>query len=109
MEAVRSLVLDDLAATCGPVLTEVIRGARHQREEKELTDQLSPLVYFPLHQEDFLEAAALGVTMRQKGYRLKTLDLLIARVSIREKIPLLHDDSDFEFIARHSSLKTLRL
>jgi len=108
-EIVQRLVIDDLAVTCGPVLTEIVRGARNKKEEKSLRDKLSPLIFYSLQKEDFEESASLGVSLGQRGYTVNTLDLLIARVCLREKIPVLHDDSDFEFIARHSSLKTLRL
>lgn len=108
MEIVQRLVLDELALTCGPVLTEVIRGATSKREEKYLREKLSPLECFYPDQGDFLEAASLGVSLGRKGYAVNTLDLLIAQVCLREKVPVLHDDSDYEFIARHSSLKTLR-
>ena len=108
-EIVQRLVIDDFAVTCGPVLTEVVRGARSKKEEKSLREKLSPLICYPLQKEDFEGAASLGVSLKQKGYVVNTLDLLIAYVCLREEIPVLHNDSDFEFIARHSSLKTLRL
>ncbi|HSA58764.1 MAG TPA: PIN domain-containing protein [bacterium] len=108
-EVVKRLIWDDIAATCGPVLTEVVRGARDKKEEKTLRNKLLPLICYSLQEEDFWEAASLGVSLGRKGYTVNTLDLLIAHVCLRERIPILHDDSDFEFIARHASLKTLRL
>ena len=107
-EAVAKLLSGDLALICGPVLTEVLRGARNEKEMKVLKGYFELLEYFPLEKTDHLQAAELGFDLARKGVVVKTMDLLIAHLAIREKTLLLHDDEDFEMIARHSFLKTVR-
>lgn len=59
---------------------------------------------------DFEEAAQIYRTCRSAGHTLRNqLDCLIAVPVIRHGASLLHNDSDFETIARHTSLKLERL
>lgn len=105
---VASVLKEDRGVTCGPVLTEVMRGARNDKERASLKDYFSVLDYRDLLQEDFLDAADLGFSLRRKGLTVKTMDLLIARVAMKHRLILVHDDGDFEFIARHAPLEALR-
>ncbi len=55
---------------------------------------------------DFEEAAQIYRTCRSAGHTLRNqLDCLIAVPVIRHGASLLHNDSDFEMIARHTGLK----
>jgi hypothetical protein len=59
---------------------------------------------------DFEEAAQIYRTCRSAGHTLRNqLDCLIAVPVIRHGASLLHNDGDFETIARHSALKLERL
>lgn len=95
---------EDRAVTCGLVITEIMQGARHEKEKKTLWEHFSLLRCLELTREDYREAASMGSDLRRKGVIIKTVDLLIAHLAIREKLSLLHDDSDFKLIARHFSL-----
>jgi predicted nucleic acid-binding protein len=50
----------------------------------------------------FRKLRALGLTIRSSN------DVVIAALAIEHKLSLLHNDRDFEAIARHTTLKTLR-
>ena len=51
-------------------------------------------------------AAAIYRACRRAGYVVATqLDCVIAAVAMRTELPLLHADSDFDAIARHTSLE----
>jgi hypothetical protein len=108
MEIVGRFIRENIAAVCGPVVTEVLRGARSQQEERLLRERFELLHFCALDREDFFEAATLALTLRRKGLTVKVIDLLIARVCLRDGLRVLHDDSDFEAIARHTNLKTLQ-
>lgn len=108
MHIVPLFVLENTAAVCGPVVTEVLRGARNPREERLLKEQFEPLPFYPLEREDYFETASLACFLKRKGLTINVIDLLIARVCLREGFRLLHDDSDFEGIARYTNLKTLQ-
>jgi predicted nucleic acid-binding protein len=59
---------------------------------------------------DFEEAAQIYRTCRSAGHTLRNqLDCLIAVPVIRHGASLLHNDGDFETIARHTALKLERL
>jgi len=55
---------------------------------------------------DFEKAADLYRTCRRRGETVRRLiDCLIAAVAIREHATILHNDRDFEALARHSKLR----
>jgi hypothetical protein len=55
---------------------------------------------------DYEQAALLYRNCRRAGETVRRLiDCLIAAHAIRAKVPLLHADSDFDVLARHSALE----
>ena len=55
---------------------------------------------------DYEDAATIYRTCRRRGETLrKLIDCLIAAHALREHIPILHSDSDFDAIARHTQLQ----
>jgi predicted nucleic acid-binding protein len=60
--------------------------------------------------EDFRRAAALYRQARSKGVTIRrTSDCLIASVCIREDVPLLHRDADFDRLAETTDLRVVEL
>ena len=58
---------------------------------------------------DFESAAELYRLCRSRGATVrKLMDCLIAAVAIREKVTVLHNDRDYEVLARHTRLRTER-
>ncbi len=98
---------DDRACTCGLVMMEVLRGARNAKERKILIEHFSILEYLELVQQDYFQAAQTASLLKQKGFTLKTLDLLIAHLAVKHRLILLHDDSDYEWMALHIPLKAM--
>jgi predicted nucleic acid-binding protein len=89
------------------VVLEVLAGARSQRHLRELRSQL---LAFPVLQleglADYEEAAEIYRACRTQGETIRKLgDCLVAVPVIREGAELLHNDSDFDAIARHSELR----
>jgi predicted nucleic acid-binding protein len=59
--------------------------------------------------DDFRLAAALHRAGRKAGTPIRTTtDCLIAAVCIREGLPLLHDDRNFDHLAKLSDLAVVR-
>lgn len=96
----------DLAIT-EVVLMEVLAGRRTGDHVEQTRAQLIALPLLRLDGlADFEEAAAIYRACRDSGHTIRSqLDLLIAVPVIRHGASLLHNDRDFEVIARHSSLK----
>ena len=93
-------------ATTGTVMLEVLAGARDERHAEELTELLGRCRYLRLDEpSDHEAAAAIYRTCRSAGQTVRSLsDCLIAAVAIRTRSKLLHQDADFDTIARFTPL-----
>lgn len=102
-----SLIRSDAGiALVDVTLTEVLQGIRDEAQVRLVDDRLSAFEVLRLESlEDFRRAAALHRTARRHGLTVRrTIDCLIASVCIREHLPLLHNDADFDRLAEHSEL-----
>ena len=55
---------------------------------------------------DYDDATALYRRCRRQGETVrKLIDCLIASAAIRAGVPVLHNDTDFDVLARHSDLR----
>ena len=65
-------------------------------------------VYNPTDIDTYIEAANIYKKCAGKGRTVrKTIDCLIAAISIENSLTLLHNDSDFYYIAESTNLKIL--
>jgi len=67
-----------------------------------------PLLPMGLEQGDFYEAGELRAKLKRQGLIVKTVDVLIAHLALREGVELFHHDFDFNLIARHTPLRILK-
>jgi len=103
--------VDDLLgadlAICDAISMEVLAGARNEAHLAQLRGLLARATLVTITAEDYDHAAALYRTCRRNGETVrKLIDCLIAAVAIRSNAPVLHADSDFATLARHTSLVT---
>jgi len=89
------------------ILAEILQGLRSERDVRRVERRLAPFEILRLHDiDDFRRAAALYRGARRKGITIRrTLDCLIASVCVREGVPLLHADADFDRLASCSALR----
>jgi len=89
---------------------ELLAGVQANRARQTLRDTLLALPLLSLRSiDDFENAADLYRVCRRKGSTVRRLtDCLIAAVAIREGATLLHNDRDFESLARYTRLRTER-
>lgn len=100
------MVLGGEIATCDAVRMEVLAGARDEQHLQSLRRLLARAVEIPIEPADYDEAAALYRLCRRQGETVRRLmDCLIAAVAIRADAAVLHNDSDFDTLARHADLK----
>ena len=95
-------------ATTDIVVMEVLAGARTDAERDRLRRLLySRCEFIPTEgPADYEEAAELYRVCRRGGATVRKLtDCLIAVVAIRANARLLHQDDDFDTIARHTRLR----
>lgn len=97
-------------ATTEVVIMEVLAGARTDADHARLRALLLGLPRLRTRGlPDFEGAADLYRRCRRKGNTVRTLiDCLIAAVAIRERASLLHNDRDYDVLARHSKLRIER-
>ena len=96
-------------AICEAIRMEVLAGGRDGPHMDGLRRLLARAVMISIEPGDFDHAAALYRVCRRRGETVrKLIDCLIAAVAIRADVPVLHNDSDYETLARHTALKLHR-
>ena len=93
-------------AICGVVLTEVLQGIRSDRQHVSVRAALESYLYLPMDRVVFEQAAEIYRGLRRRGITIrKPVDCMIAATAMEHNAWLLHNDRDFEPIARHFGLK----
>ena len=89
---------------------ELLAGARTSNEVTGLRARLLAIPRLTVRGlEDFEAAAELYRTCRRRGATVrKLIDCLIAAIAIRGNAAVLHNDRDFDVLARHTRLRTER-
>lgn len=102
-EAVRILRTPSRVAICPTVLQEVLQGARNEVGFARIRRQLVQLAWreFKDQQLGATQAARVYAALRWIGLTVrKPNDCLIAQIAVEHGLTLLHDDPDFEKIAK---------
>lgn len=92
-----------LVATCGVIEFELGWAARSSKELDELrADRDTGFEWLPTHDEDWRRALDVQAALWRAG-QVRAVgfpDLLVAAVAERERITVIHYDSDYELIAQ---------
>ena len=100
-----SLLLDqDRVAMAGPILVELSQGAKDIAEKQNIKDYAKGLHWLQITDEHWYKSAELIFQLRRRGITSSIIDVLIAVLAMDYQCTLLHKDSDFDHIARNSSL-----
>jgi predicted nucleic acid-binding protein len=98
-------LLAEEIASCQPVCMELLAGARDGQHLRALRGLIGRTTILETHPADYEIAAMLYRVCRRRGETVRRLiDCLIAAHAIRARLPLLHSDTDFEVLARHTEL-----
>ena len=103
-KVISNLLDEDRVAIAGPVLIELIQGAKNQGEKENIKHYVRGLLWLPVTDDQWHKSAELAFELRRKGITSSAIDTLIATLAIDYDCALLHRDSDFDQIARYSSL-----
>ena len=100
---------DDIV-TCLPVLQEVLQGFQDPRALNRASDAMYalPVVDSPMPQAALDGAVDLYRAARRAAQRALGGQLLIASCAIRHHLEVLHDDRDYDTLARVSTLQVRR-
>jgi len=105
MKKVISILLDeDRVAMAGPILVELVQGARGVEEKQNINNYAKGLHWLQVTDEHWYKSAELIFQLRRKGVTSSIIDVLIAILAMDYQCTLLHKDTDFDYIARNSSL-----
>ena len=110
-QAVRRLLEQDaLVHTTDVVVMEVLAGARDSEHERRLRRLLARCDYLPVDGlASYETAAGLYRACRRAGGTVRSLtDCLIGAVALRVGVPVLHNDRDFDILARHVGVQATR-
>lgn len=95
-------------ATTEPIIMELLAGTRTSTERARLRARLTALPRLTVRGlADFEFAADLYRLCRGRGATVrKLMDCLIAAIAIRDTATLLHNDRDYDLLAKHTRLRT---
>lgn len=100
-------LLDSDLASCDAISMELLAGARDEKQLTQLRGLLARTTMLPTSPTDYELAAVLYRTCRSRGETVrKMIDCLIASVATRADVEILHADTDFEVLARHTDVRT---
>lgn len=108
-QAVSYLLDENRAAITGPVITELIQGCRTNKEKQLLEDMMSGIHYLPVKDKHWHKTADLSFDLRRKEITVATIDALIGTVAMEYGCRLLHNDTDFDLIAKYEKLMIYNL
>lgn len=90
------------------IFQEVLQGAGSEKEYLTLKKYLETQRFYHLRDPiaSFAEAAKIYLDCRKKGITIRsTIDCLIAQTALENSLLLLHEDSDFDLMAKVIPLK----
>ena len=92
------------------ILQEVLQGIRSAKDFSTVKNAFLRNTFFNFNTIDMaLEAATLFSFLKRNGVTIrKPNDSLIAAICIQNNFSLLHNDKDFNNIAKYTSLKTYK-
>jgi len=106
----KEILSNTLIATCPTIVQEVLQGIKHDKDFAKTINLFDEMLQLKEDQYQLsIDAARIYRQLRNKGITIrKPNDCLIAAYAIKNKVALLHDDRDFDFIASKTSLEVVR-
>ncbi len=98
VERVGELVAEGAAVICGPIVAELLSGARASGEFARLKDLAGALETLPDPEDAWNRVADYRYALARGGFLVGLVDLLIAATALDAGLTLLTRDRDFERI-----------
>ena len=80
----------------GPVLAEILQGARSDDALEFFSSRLTALPFLETDQETWVRAGELNFRLRRQGSMLSLGDLLISTLALDHDLPVYSLDGDFQ-------------
>ena len=108
-QKLKEVIVNEIPFAITPlILQEILQGSRDKKEFDVLNEYLTSQRFLhPQHPiQTYVNSAEIYFKARKKGITIRsTLDCLIAQIAIENDAFLLHNDTDFEQIAKFCPLK----
>ena len=89
---------------------ELLRGCKSEEQWETLSDYLEVQDFVETTPETWLAAARIFFDLERRGKTVRSiLDCCIAQLAIESRMPLVHNDNDFEVIELVRKIKLQRL
>ncbi len=101
-----SLIKKDEVFILPVIVQELLQGIREEKDFELTKTALLEFPFLPYYDVEMaVSAASLYRYLKTKGVTIrKPNDCLIAAICIKQEIPILHNDRDFDNIAKYTSL-----
>ena len=104
-EKLDQLLLAGHICTLGPVVAELLQGARTEKDYQLLINSISGLSYVETAVEDWIKAGTISFKLKKKGITIPITDCLIAVVAMRLNASIMSYDQHFEAIPNLKLIK----
>ena len=95
---VARLIENDQALLCGVIITELLQGAKGNKEKQQLEFLFSGVEILDINRQDWIDAGLCLQKLRSKGITLPVTDALIAMLATRHSVPVLTIDKHFNYL-----------
>jgi predicted nucleic acid-binding protein len=104
-ERIGRLLAESDVAICGMIILELLGGTKSEKEYLRLKSRLDALFYIESDKRLWDLSSQLAFDLKRKGMSIPYADIVIAASALKERTILVHADSHFDSIARHTDLR----
>jgi tRNA(fMet)-specific endonuclease VapC len=91
-------LLTGKAFTVGPVIAELLQGAKTEQDYNALKNSIDGLPYLETNLDDWVLAGRVSFKLRKQGITIPITDCIIAALAINRDAAVMSLDQHFEFI-----------
>jgi predicted nucleic acid-binding protein len=89
---------------------ELLQGCKSEAQWEALNDYLEVQEFVEMAPESWSDAARMHFDLKRKGLTVRSIhDCCIAQLAIDHRVPLIHNDNDFEVIAEVRQIRLHRI
>ena len=97
-QLVERAIASDSVYACGPVLYELVQGARSEKEQASLISALGALPCLEMTEALWIKTGQLSAALRKTGKTIPLSDILIATLAIEHGLAVMTVDDHFRVI-----------
>lgn len=97
-EAMQQALTESTVYGCGPVLMELLKGVRGDKEHQLLTSAFEALPWLETDRQVWRRAGELGRNLRERGVAIPFSDVVIAALALEQDVAVMTCDRHFRHI-----------